>query len=192
MSMTAEIQQNPGFTDFPAAAGADYQAPASYDTDLDIGRAVPLYEILNRATEEAAKIKPSLRMALSEIRDDLDRRTRQWRSAAKIVEQTLQQLAIAETRRSEALEALVRIENEVSRTGHALTMALSSFDESGETKNIDPRFKHSEDALLDLDKVTSDLLVAQSVCRAAWLAYSEALANEAQLRQDVQLASQPN
>lgn len=183
MTMTSEIAQDANFDNFPVP---------THDAHSDIGRAVPLYEILNRASEEAAKTKPSLRMALSEIRDDLDRRTRQWRSSAKVVEQTLQQLAIAETRRSEALEALVRIENEVSRTGHALTMALSSFDESGETKNIDPRFAQSEDALLDLDKVTSDLLVAQSVCRAAWLAYSDALASEENLRRDVQIASLPN
>ncbi|BCJ91497.1 hypothetical protein IZ6_22320 [Terrihabitans soli] len=170
---------------------ANYPAPASYDAQTETQ--VPLYEILHRASAEAAiAAKPSLRMALSEIRDDLERRTREWRTSAKVVEQTLQQLAIAEGKRSEAFDALLRIEADVAQSGQQLTMALSSFDETGESKNIAPRFAQSEQALLDLDKVTSNLLAAQNCCRFAWNAYADALAAEERLRQDVQIASLAN
>lgn len=183
MTNLAEVQQDTAFS--------NYAAPASYDTQFDQSREMSLHEILNRASDDTLK-KPSLRLALSEIRDDLERRTRTWRNSAKIVEQTLQHLAIAEAKRAEAYTTLIQIQDEVSRSGQHLALALSSFDETGETKNITPRFAQSETALLDLDKAASDLLAAQNCCRAAWLAYSEALNVEENLRHDVQMASLPN
>jgi hypothetical protein len=171
-------------------AFSHYAAQASYDTQFDPNREVPLYEILNRASEEGPR-KPSLRMALSEIRDDLERRTRQWRSSAKIVEQTLQHLAIAEAKRSEAFTAFLHVEQDVAQTGQQLSLAMSKFDETGETKNLTSRFAQSEAALLELDKLTSNLLAAQNCCRAAWTAYADALATEESLRHDVQIASMP-
>src|ERR1044071_1444872 len=93
-----------------------YAPPAFHDTQHDLRRDEPLYQILDRADEEAAKNKPTLRMALSEIRDDLERRMREWRNSAKIVEQTLEHLGIAETKRIAAQDTLDRVEEDVKHT----------------------------------------------------------------------------
>jgi len=162
------------------------------DFERELRQRTPLQEILAKASEDAplrdAPRQP-LRMALSAIRDDLERRTREWRGSAQVVEQTLRQLVAAEQDRAAALEELSKAEARVVRTGDALTEALATFDETGESKNLDPRFLDSEGALQDLDRAASDLAVTQHCCRAAWKAYEEALAAEQDLRIRIKTAA---
>lgn len=169
-------------TDWASAVEADLAGEAGRQNGM------PLQHVLEAAVQESIVRNKPLRMALSAIRDNLDRRTREWRGSAKVVEQSLRQLVAAEQARAAALEELAEIEDAVSRTGQALTEALSSFDETDESKNIDPLFSRSDAALDELDRVTNDLSIAQHWCRSAWKTYSEALEREQLLRQHIQSA----
>jgi hypothetical protein len=129
-----------------------------------------------------------LRMALSAVRDNLDRRTREWRGSAKVVEQSLRQLIAAEEARAQALADLAHVEADVARTGQLVTDALAAFDESDRSRDIDPLFENSQAALEDLDRITNDLSIAQCWCRAAWKQYADALEREQYIRFHIQSA----
>ena len=192
----ARIQDNRPYEDEAYSApltseaeGTDWVDTIEADLERELARRTPLQGVLTSAAEQDPVAAPKpLRMALSAIRDNLDRRTREWRGSAKIVEQCLRALVAAEQSRAAALTELAEIEADVARTGQALTKALASFDETDENKNIDPLFAQSEAALDDLDRVTNELSVAQHWCRAAWKAYAEALAKEQSLRLNIQSA----
>jgi hypothetical protein len=169
--------------------GADWVDTIEADLERELARRTPLQGVLTASNvQDAVPVQKPLRMALSAIRDNLDRRTREWRGSAKVVEQCLRALVAAEQARAAALTELAEIEADVARTGQALTKALASFDEMDENKNIDPLFAQSEASLDDLDRVTNELSIAQHWCRAAWKAYAEALAREQSLRLNIQSA----
>jgi hypothetical protein len=167
-----------------AAADAAYAAEAADDEVMDLGRELGRHSDHQPYANEAPR-KP-LRMALSAIRENLDRRTREWRGSAKVVEQSLRQLVAAESSRAQALDELRQVEVLVERTGQLVTEALASFDESDQGKDIDPLFEHSQRALDDLDRVTNDLSIAQHWCRTAWRQYAQALEQEQLLRYHIQ------
>jgi len=166
----------------------DWADTIEADLERELARRSPLQSVLQHAVNDEASSNKPLRMALSAIRDNLDRRTREWRGSAKVVEQSLRQLVAAEQARSTALQQLADIEAEVAHTGHRLTEALASFDETDEAKDIDPLFVQSEAALDDLDRVASDLSIAQHWCRSAWKHYAEALSKEQEMRLQIQSA----
>lgn len=168
--------------------GSDWVDTIEADLERELARRTPMQSVLTASAQDAVPAQKPLRMALSAIRDNLDRRTREWRGSAKIVEQCLRALVAAEQARAAALSELAEIEADVARTGQALTKALASFDETDENKNIDPLFAQSEASLDDLDRVTNELSIAQHWCRAAWKAYAEALAREQSLRLNIQSA----
>ena len=142
-----------------ASNSRDWADTIEADLERELTRRTPLQNVLQAASEQAPVNKP-LRMALSAIRNNLDRRTREWRGSAKVVEQSLRQLVAAEQARTMALQELADIEAEVAHTGRRLTEALASFDETDETKDIDPLFAQSELALEELDRITGDLSIA--------------------------------
>lgn len=151
--------------------------------------AMPLQQVFEQATAQPTPDahKP-LRMALSAIRNDLDRRTREWRGSAKVVEQSLRQLVAAEQARSLALQELAAVEDDVTLTARTLTDALAAFDETGERKNIEPLFSRGAAALEDLERIANELAIAQHWCRSAWAAYAEALEQEQLRRRHLQSA----
>jgi len=151
------------------------------DPEREISTRTPLQKVVGDMSSQ----KP-LRKALSAVRDDLDRRTREWRGSAQVVEQTLQQLAAAEQARSTALKALTQIEAEVAITGEALTVALASFDEVDGGRDIDPLFIQSDASLDARDRAASEVAIAQRWCRSTWNIYAEALENERVLRLQIQ------
>lgn len=171
------------------AEGTDWVDTIEADLERELARRTPMQGVLTTSTvQSSVSAQKPLRMALSAIRDNLDRRTREWRGSAKVVEQCLRALVAAEQARATALSELAEIEADVARSGQALTKALASFDEIDESKNIDPLFAQSDAALDDLDRVTNELSIAQHWCRAAWKAYAEALAKEQSLRLNIQSA----
>lgn len=181
-----EVHNRPSTSE---AEEMDWADTIEADLERELARRTPLQSVLAAASApEPVPAQKPLRMALSAIRDNLDRRTREWRGSAKVVEQCLRALVAAEQARAAALSELAEIEADVARTGQALTNALASFDEMDENKNIDPLFSQSEAALDDLDRVTTELSIAQHWCRAAWKAYAEALAKEQSLRLNIQSA----
>lgn len=191
----ASVKDNRPFQDDEYSQGltseaetADWVDTIEADLERELGRRTPLAEKhASSPVADAAGQKP-IRVALSAIRDNLDRRTREWRGSAMVVEQCLRALVAAEQARAAALTELAEVEADVARTGQALTSALASFDESDENKNIDPLFAQSEAALDDLNRIANELSVAQHWCRAAWKAYAEALAREQNLRLNIQSA----
>ena len=168
-------------------AQRDWADTIEADLERELARRTPLQSVLQDTPQQELKAanKP-LRMALSAIRDNLDRRTREWRGSAKVVEQSLRQLVAAEQARAAALTELADIQSEVARTAEALSQALASFDETDETKNIDPLFAQSQAALDDLDRVATELSISQHWCRSAWKYYSESLENEQAMRLHIQ------
>jgi hypothetical protein len=167
---------------------ADWASTIEADLERELARRTPLQAVLQQPIHDDRPVSKPLRMALSAIRDNLDRRTREWRGSAKVVEQSLRQLVAAEEARASALQELADVEADVARTGRRLTEALASFDETDETKDIDPLFAQSQAALDDLDRVANDLSIAQHWCRSAWKYYAEALEHEQQMRLQIQSA----
>ena len=162
------------------------------DLERELRQRTPLREILAKASDEPSQAEPGdqpAHAALSAIREDFDSRTQEWRGSARLVEQTLRQLVAAEQDRANALEELARAEAHVGRTGGALTEALASFGETGDSRHLDPCFLDSEAALQNLDRATRDLAVTQHCCRAAWRAYEDALATEQDLRARIKAAA---
>jgi hypothetical protein len=146
----------------------------------------PAYPATFQQTPPLPAAHKPLRMALSAVRDNLDRRTREWRGSAKVVEQSLRQLVAAEEARAQSLADLAHAEAEVARTGQLVTDALAAFDETDRSRDIDPLFEHSQAALEDLDRITNDLSIAQCWCRAAWKQYADALEREQKIRFHIQ------
>ena len=149
-------------------------------------RRTNLQHVLERAENDQGADAMPLRPALSAVRETLDARTREWRASAKAVETAMRQLMSAEHTRGDALKALSRAQSEIERTASELTAALASFDERDESKNIDPLFKLSDDALEELERTTTELSLAQMWCRSTWDAYVVALVREQQLRLGIQ------
>jgi hypothetical protein len=176
--------QTDTYTDTPE----DPRAPAPDWAEEVEGfvRRTNLQNVLEKAENDRTAEAMPLRPALSAARENLDTRTREWRASAKAVETAMRQLMTAEHARGDALKALSRAESEVERTAHELTSGLASFDERDESKNIDPLFKLSDDALEELERTTTELSLAQMWCRSTWDAYVAALAREQQLRFEIQ------
>jgi hypothetical protein len=185
-----------GMHDTSHLAGESYGPPASpehrgwkdlieVDLEREMSTRTPLQKVVGNTSGSMAPQKP-LRMALSAVREDLDRRAREWRGSAQVVEQTLRQLAAAEQARATALKALAQIEVEVTVTGEALTAALASFDEADEGGDVDQLFVQSDESLDARDRAASEVAIAQRWCRSAWNAYAEALENERVLRLQIQ------
>jgi hypothetical protein len=167
-----------------------HEAPFGYDaavrTDTleeDLGRELGRQQV---ALNEDGLSRQPLRTALTAIRTNLDQRMREWRGSAKVVEQSLRQMASAEQARSEAIADLDRAEGDVARAGLAVTQALAGFDEASEIPNLDPLFARSQDALDELDRVASELSIAEVWCRAAWKQYADAVEREHVLRFHIQ------
>jgi hypothetical protein len=149
-------------------------------------RRTNLQHVLERAENDQSVEAVPLRPALSSSRENLDTRTRDWRVAAKAVEQAMRQLMTAEHARGDALKGMSRAQSEIERTATELTNALASFDERHMSKNIAPLFKLSDDALAELERMTTELALAQMWCRSSWDAYTEALEREQQFRRSIQ------
>jgi hypothetical protein len=132
------------------------------------------------------KDRQPLRTALSAIRANLDQRMREWRGSAKVVEQGLRQLVLAEQSRAEALADLERVEAEAAQSAGVVTEALTGFDEDEDIRDIDPLFERSQQALDELERVTGELSIAQEWCRSAAKQYAEALRREQVLRLYIQ------
>jgi hypothetical protein len=166
------------------------EAPFGYDaavrTDTleeDLGRELGRQPL---ETNHNTGLRQPLRTALTAIRTNLDQRMREWRGSAKVVEQSLRQMAAAEQARAEAIADLERAEADAARAGHAVTQALAGFDESREVPNLDPLFARSQEALDELDRVASELSIAEVWCRSAWKQYAEAVEREHLLRFHIQ------
>lgn len=149
-------------------------------------RRTNLQHVLENAENDQSSEAMPLRPVLSAVRQSLDARTREWRASAKAVEQAMRQLLTAEYARGDALKALSRAQSDIERTNSDLTQALASFDERNESKNIEPLFKLSNDAIEELERTTTDLSLAQMWCRSAWDAYVAALEREQQYRAGLQ------
>lgn len=161
-----------------------YDAAVRTDTlEADIGRELGRQPI---ASDEDVASRRPLRSALTAIRTNLDQRMREWRGSAKVVEQSLRQMASAEQARAEALADLNRAEALVAVAGQAVTQALAGFDESDEIPNLEPLFARSQESLDELDRVTSELSIAEVWCRAAWKQYADAVEREHLLRFHIQ------
>jgi hypothetical protein len=173
-------------------ADESYGPPASPEhrgwkdlIEVDLEREMSARTPLQKVVGSTSSQKP-LRKALSAVREDLDRRTREWRDSAQIVEQTLRQLAAAEQARATALKALEQIDAEVAVAGEALTVALASFDEADGGRDIEPLFVQSDVSMAARDRAASEVAIAQRWCRSAWNTYAEALEDERVLRVQIQ------
>jgi len=151
----------------------------------DLARRTNLQQVLEQAVAGTPEAGP-LRMALSKVREKLSTHTGEWKRSARAVEQALRQLLSAEQARREALKALESAHSAVERTSQALAIPLNSFDQKDESKNIDPLFRESEEALDELERAANELAVAQLYCRSAWEAYARALEHEQQCRSQLQ------
>lgn len=132
------------------------------------------------------KDRQPLRTALSAIRANLDQRMREWRGSAKVVEQSLRQLVLAEQSRTEALADLEHAEAEVAQSAGVVTQSLAGFDEDENIRDIDPLFERSQQALDELERAAGELSIAQEWCRSAAKQYAEALRREQVLRLYIQ------
>jgi hypothetical protein len=139
-------------------------------------RHIDLQEVVERA------VTASDVTALSAGREKMVARTGDWKRAARAVEQTLRQLLSAEQSRREALKALEAAQFNVAQTSQALASPLTSFDRKEETKNIEPLFRQSEEALDELERAAEELAIAQLFVRSAWDGYARALEQEEQCR----------
>lgn len=161
-----------------------YDAAVRTDTLADdLGRELGR-QTLEQSDDNVAR--QPLRSALTAIRTNLDQRMREWRGSAKVVEQSLRQMASAEQARAEAIADLEHAQAEVALTGQAVTQALAGFDEASEVPNLDPLFARSQEALDELDRVASELSIAEVWCRAAWKQYADAVEREHVLRFHIQ------
>jgi hypothetical protein len=168
----------------PAPAGqGGWKEMIEVDLEREISARTPLQKVVGGTSMSSQR---PLRTALSAVRDDLDRRAREWRGSAQIVEQTLRQLAAAEQSRANALRNLAQIEAEVAITGETLTAAMAAFDEAEGARDIAPLFAQSEASLEALDRAASEVLIAQHWCRSAWSTYAQAIESERVLRQRIQ------
>ncbi len=173
--------QTDTYTDTPEVPSPDWAEEVE-----GFVRRTNLQHVLAKAENDQSIHAMPLRPALSAARETLDARTREWRASAKVVETAMRQLMTAEHTRGEALKALSRAQSEIERTADELTSALASFDERDESKNIDPLFRLSDDALEELERTTTELSLAQMWCRSTWDAYVIALGREQQLRFEIQ------
>jgi len=160
------------------------ELPPDWSAEEETTRRSDLQQILERAVVDTLEAEP--RVALSAGREKLGARTGDWKRAARAVEQALRQLLAAEQARREALKVLETAYVNVEQTSQALTTPLTSFDQKGESKNIDPLFRQSEEALDEIERAADELAIAQLFCRSAWDAYARALEQEQQCRSQLQ------
>ncbi len=172
-------------TETPADTTSQDLAPDWSAEREETTRRTDLQQILERAVVDTLEAEP--RVALSAGREKLGARTGDWKRAARAVEQALRQLLSAEQARREALKVLETAYLNVEQTSQALTFPLTSFDQKGgETRNIDPLFRQSEEALDEIERAADELAIAQLFCRSAWDAYARALEQEQQCRSQLQ------
>jgi hypothetical protein len=170
-----------------SAEQTDWANTIESDLEREMGRSTPLQKVLHEAGRGQAESSPKpLRQALSQVRENLDRRAREWRGSARIVEQTLRQLVAAEQQRNEALRGLADVQSEVERAGRHLSAVLASFDENDASKEIDSYFAQSELAIEALDRAATELSITEHWCRSAWKSYADALDREQALRAQIQ------
>jgi chromosome segregation ATPase len=167
-----------GSADEPSACSPDVHTDTLED---DIGRELGRHPF---RSGQAFASPPGA--VLGADHTSLDRRMREWRGLAKVVEQSHQQLVAAEQERSEVLSDLHRIEGDVARAAQAVTKALAGLDAADEMLDIDPLFARSQEALDELDRAINELSAAEVWCRTAWKHYAEAAASERVLRFNIQ------
>lgn len=123
-----------------------------------------------------------LKAAFLAIREDLERRSREWVTMAHLVEQNRLHLAAAEIERDAAYKLLAEIVPTVEETARALKGAMESNKDSDNPTDLKALFDNSDRALERLERVASDLSAQLAWCRSTWEQYSSTVEREKELR----------
>lgn len=123
-----------------------------------------------------------LKAAFLAIREDLERRSREWVTVAHLVEQNRLHLAAAEIERDAAYKLLAEIVPTVEETSRALKSAMEINKDSDVPSDLKSLFDNSDRALERLERVASDLSAQLAWCRSTWEQYSTTVEREKDLR----------
>lgn len=119
------------------------------------------------------------------IREDVERRSREWIATAHLVEQSRNYLATAEAERDFGYKTLAEVLPLVEESGRDLKEAMNRAKDGEDVGNIESLFEASDRALECLERVASDLSAQLVWCRTAWEQFEKAHQKEKKLREEV-------
>ena len=135
--------------------------------------------------DDAPRPATPLKTALMAIRDDLERRSREWMTVARLVEQSRQHLAAAESDRDATYKQLVEIVPLVEETARDLKAATDSYQEGETPRDLKALFERNGQALDQLEKLAGALRTQLVWSRSAWEQYFQNMENEQRLRAEM-------
>ena len=120
----------------------------------------------------------------ADLTSDLDRRSREWASMARVLEQHRQHLEVAEREQEACYGKLARVMPVVQETAKALKNAIDERKRGQGTGDIDGLFSLSSRALDELEKAAATLATNLIWCRTAWDEYARSMEAAQRLRGD--------
>jgi len=118
------------------------------------------------------------------VRDDLDRRSRQWIAASRLLELQQQQLAAVESERDRALAALTEITPLLQQHSEAVGGAMAAYKQGRGDGKLDSLFEGNEEVLERLERIAISLNMHFLSCRSAWTQYVQAVESARRLGND--------
>ncbi|KAA2242296.1 hypothetical protein [Salinarimonas soli] len=140
------------------------------------------------AVEPAGDASPRLPRRISGgfrgVNDELDQRSREWRSTVRLLNQQRLHVETAEAERDRLYEALNRIATEAQESGRSLKSVLDTTKDGDISGDLAAQFVRSQRALEDLETVSEALSTNLSGLRSVWEQYARTIIRAQKMRDD--------
>jgi len=123
--------------------------------------------------------------AFASLRDDLERRSRQWVTTVRVLELQHQHLTAAELERDAAYAQLSQVIPVVEEMAGALKAAMDAYKAGKPTRDLDVLFERNEEAINDLEKAALAVSTHFLACRSAWDQYLQSVESAKRLRAEM-------
>ena len=123
------------------------------------------------------------------VREDLERRSREWTNMVRLLDQHRQQLEAAEKERDAAYLELARLMPTVQDTARDFKTAMERCKAGERGIDLAGLCARNGAALQDLEKVVGALNSQFLSCRSAWEQYARTVVNAQRLRSEMRASS---
>ncbi|MCQ8781628.1 hypothetical protein [Mangrovibrevibacter kandeliae] len=179
MSISEMDGANPEAADAVAAEPARVSSPPAHQVRPAIRPPAVSGEALTRLPQ---RIPGGFRS----VKDDLDRRARDWKNMVRLLEQLRPQLEIAESERDKLYSKLGRVVAQAEESGKVLRSALESTKAGEAPGDISNLFAKNLAGLEELENVAENLTSNVLWVRATWEQYAQTVLEAQKLRDELQ------
>ena len=139
---------------------------------------------LNRALSESVRPPRHIAGGFRQVGEDLERRSREWVTMVRLLDQHRHHLESAETERDRLTARLDEIAPQVLEQGRSLKAMLEASKSGDISGDLAAEFDRSMAGLNELERTATALSANFLWCRSAWEQYARSVIRAQQMRED--------